>query len=145
KGTTFAQSRDTSFEITIALFRAFAEARGMVNVMRGVVTATIVNAETMQQPCADEVCGATEIANFLVKDKALDFRSAYMIVANTVRLASERGLRPAAVTPALIDEAARDVLGRPVGLTESQVRLALSPAGNVGLKRTAGSPARGEV
>jgi len=145
KGTTFAQSRDTSFEITIALFRAFVEARGMVNVMRGVVSAMIVNAETMQQHCADEFSGATEIANFLVKDKALDFRSAYMIVANTVRLACERGLRPAAVTSALIDEAAQDVLGRPVGLTESQVRLALSPAGNVGLKRTAGSPARGEV
>ncbi|OZI30232.1 argininosuccinate lyase [Bordetella genomosp. 10] len=145
KGTTFAQSRDTSFEITIALFRAFGEARGIVNVMRGVARAMIVNADAMQQNCAREFSGATEIANFLVRERALNFRSAYMIVANTVRLACERGLGPAAVTPALVDEAAREVLGRPVDLPEPALRQALSPAANVELKRTAGSPSRSEV
>ncbi|WP_208507363.1 argininosuccinate lyase [Variovorax paradoxus] len=145
KGTTFAQSRDTSFEITVPVFRAFGEAEGVVNVMRGVISRMIVRQETMAANCAGEFSGATEIANFLVKDKDLDFRSAYSVVANTIRIASERGLSPDGVTAGLIDEVATSVLGKPVGLSESQVRLALDPAGNLELKQTVGGPAVKEV
>jgi argininosuccinate lyase len=114
-------------------------------VMRGVISRMIVRQETMAANCAGEFSGATEIANFLVKDKDLDFRSAYSVVANTIRIASERGLSPDGVTAGLIDEVATSVLGKPVGLSESQVRLALDPAGNVELKQTVGGPAMKEV
>lgn len=145
KGTTFAQSRDTSFEVTVPVFRAFGEAEAIVNVMGGVIGRMIVQTEAMERNCAREFSGATEIANFLVKEKGLDFRRAYQVVAETVRLAGERGMRPQDVTAATIDEVAMVVLGRPAGLAESQVRLAFDPAGNVEQKCTTGSPSLKEV
>lgn len=145
KGTTFIQSRETSFEVTVPVFRALEEARGAVEVMRGAIGSMIVRDKRMQENCEGEFSGATEIANFLVKDQGLDFRSAYQVVASMVRVAHEQGLRPADVGAALIDEVARTELGRPVGLSEVQVRRALDPAGNVELKVTVGSPCRSEV
>jgi argininosuccinate lyase len=145
KGTTFIQSRETSFEVTVPVFRAMGEARGAVEVMRGVIASMIVRAERMRENCAGEFSGATEIANFLVKDHGLDFRSAYQVVASMVRVAHERNLRPADVDAALIDDLARSELGRAVGMSDEQVRRALDPAGNVELKVTAGSPCRAEM
>ncbi|WP_406625940.1 argininosuccinate lyase [Acidovorax sp. SDU_ACID1] len=145
KGTTFAQSRDTSFEITIPAFRAFAEAVAILNVMKGVVTRMIVNRDAMQANCASEFSGATEIANLLVKERGLDFRSAYLVVANTVRIASEQGMRPKDVRASLMDEVAVSSCGQAVHLTDAQVRMALDPARNVELKRTLGGPAAMEV
>ncbi len=145
KGTTFAQSRDTSYEITIPLFRAFDETSSIVNVMRGVMGAMIVRAEEMERNCASEFSGSTEIANCLVEEIGLDFRSAYTVVANTVRQASERGLSPKDVNSAMIDVISTEVLGRPVGLTEAQVRMALDPRGNVEKKRTVGCPSKSEM
>jgi argininosuccinate lyase len=145
KGTTFAQSRDTSFEITIPAFRAFAEAVAILNVMKGVVTRMIVNSDAMQANCASEFSGATEIANLLVKERGLDFRSAYLVVANTVRIASEQGMRPKDVRASLMDEVAVSSCGQAVHLTDAQVRMALDPARNVELKRTLGGPAAMEV
>ena len=145
KGTTFIQSRETSFEVTVPAFRALDEALGAAEVMRGVVSSMIVRADRMRENCASEFSGATEVANLLVREKGLDFRSAYQVVASTVRVAVERELRPAEVDGALVDEVARAELGRPVGMTDAQVRMALDPAQNVELKVTAGSPGRAEV
>lgn len=145
KGTIFAQSRDTSYEISLPVFRAFDEVTGMVNIMAGVMRAMIVNADAMERNCASEFSGATEVANFLVKEKGLDFRGAYTVVANTVRLASERGLAPVQVGAAVLEEAATQTLGRALGVTDAQLRSALDPAGNVRRKQTAGSVSTGEI
>ena len=145
KGTTFIQSRETSFEVTVPVFRAIGEAVGAVEVTRGAVAAMIVRAERMRENCANEFAGATEIANFLVKGQGLDFRSAYQVVSSLVRVAQERGLQPTAVDAALVDEIALAELGRRVGLPDAQVRQALDPAANVDLKVTQGSPSRKEV
>lgn len=145
KGTTFIQSRETSFEVTVPVFRALEEARGAVEIMGGAITSMIVRDKRMHDNCADEFSGATEIANFLVKDQGLDFRSAYQVVASMVRVAHEQGLHPRDVNAALIEGAARSELGRSIAVTDAQVRRALDPVGNVELKVTLGSPCRTEV
>lgn len=145
KGTTFTQSRETSFEVTIPAFRALDEARGAVEVMRGAVSAMIVNAPRMRENCAEGFSGATEVANFLVKDNGLDFRGAYQIVASAVRVAQERGMRPSDIGSAFIDEIARSALGRPAGLPDALVRQAFDPSANVELKVTLGGPSQREM
>jgi len=145
KGTTFMQSRETSFEVTIPAFRALDEARGAVEVVRGIVSAMIVNAPRMHENCADGFAGATEVANFLVKDKGLDFRGAYQIVAGVVRVAQERRMQPSDIGSAFIDDIARSELGRPVGLPDALVRQAFDPSANVNLKMTRGGPSNREV
>jgi argininosuccinate lyase len=145
KGTTFIQSRETSFEVTVPVFRALGEALGAVEVVSGAITSMIVQAQRMRDNCAGEFSGATEIANFLVKDHGLDFRSGYQVVASLVRIACEKGMRPAEVDAKFVDEVARAEIGRPVGMSDALVRQALDPAGNVELKVTVGSPCLSEM
>lgn len=145
KGTTFIQSRETSFEVTVPVFRALGEAFGAVEVMCGAIGSLIVRADRMRENCENEFAGATEIANFLVKDKGLDFRSAYQVVSSLVRVASERGIKPLQIDSVLIDTVAQAELGRTVGLSADKVRQAFEPGANVDLKVTRGSPSRSEV
>ena len=145
KGTTFIQSRETSYEVTVPVFRALGEAFGAVEVMCGAIGSLIVRADRMRENCENEFAGATEIANFLVKDKGLDFRSAYQVVSSLVRVASEQGIKPLQIDSVLIDTVAQAELGRTVGLSADKVRQAFDPGANVDLKVTRGSPSRNEV
>ena len=145
KGTTFIQSRETSFEVTVPVFRALTEALGATEVMRGALSSLTARVERMRANCEGEFAGATEIANFLVKEKGLDFRSAYQVVSSLVRVADEEGLKPLQIDTALIDKVAQAELGRALELPATMVRQALDPAQNVDLKVTTGSPSRNEV
>jgi argininosuccinate lyase len=80
-----------------------------------------------------------------VREKGLAFRTAYEIVANVVRHAVERGMHPADVSSAMIDEAAMEVIGRPIRLPEELVRGAMDPASNAASKQTTGGPSPKEV
>ncbi len=145
KGTSFIQSRETSFEVTVPVFRALLEAYRAVEIMRGAVASMIVRVDRMRENCAGEFAGATEIANFLVKEKGLDFRSAYQVVSSLVRVAHEEGIKPLQIDTALLDRVAVQELGRKMGLPSEQVRQAFDPGENVNLKVTRGSSSRAEV
>lgn len=145
KGTPFGHCRDISVEIFIPVFNALEEATGMVKVLCGIIEALIVNRERMYQLSKEGFSGATEIANFMVRDKGLTYRSAYQIMATLVRKAFETELHYSKVTPEIIDSVAVEVIGSPVGLSLKQVRQAMDPAKNVRMKKVTGGPAPREV
>ena len=70
---------------------------------------------------------ATDMADIIGLESDLAFRTAHRIVGTLVRLASERHLTPADVTPALLDEAARQVIQRPLGFSAAQLQALLDP------------------
>ncbi|MCH8088166.1 MAG: argininosuccinate lyase, partial [Chloroflexi bacterium] len=57
-----------------------------------------------------------------------------------VRYSSERDIRPQEVTPALLDEAAVEYMGEPVGLGDEALRLALDPVEFVNRRTLYGGP-----
>ena len=87
---------------------------------------------------------ATDLAGALVRERDLPWRTAHQIVGILVRRAEERGLGPAEVTPALLDEAAVAYHGVPAGLDATQVRAALDPARFVAARTVRGGPAPSE-
>jgi argininosuccinate lyase len=88
---------------------------------------------------------ATEIAGVLVRDMDMPWRTAHQIVGIVVRLAEERGISPADLTPALIDEAAVLYQGEPVKLDPAVLKQALDPAVAVNKRTLYGGPAPSEV
>ena len=84
---------------------------------------------------------ATELADTLVREKGLPFRTAHAVVARLVEMAVARGLGPDQVGVAMLEEAALSVTGRPVGLAEEALRRALDPANFVAVRRVTGGPA----
>lgn len=87
---------------------------------------------------------ATDLAGALVRERDLPWRTAHQIVGILVRLCEERGLGPADVTPALLDEAAVAYHGQPAGLDAEQIRTALDPVRFVNVRTVQGGPAPSE-
>jgi argininosuccinate lyase len=86
----------------------------------------------------------TDLAGALVRERDLPWRTAHQIVGILVRIAEERGLGPADVTPALLDEAARLYHGEPAGLDAKQIREALDPGRFIAARTLRGGPAPAE-
>jgi argininosuccinate lyase len=66
----------------------------------------------------------------------VDYRSAYLVVGRAVREAGRQGLRGLDLTGTMLDEAAREVLGRTLGLAGRDLGEVLDPRAIV-LTRTA--------
>lgn len=70
---------------------------------------------------------STDLAGYIVRESGMPWRTAHQITAIVVRLAEERQLVPAAVTAALVDEAAALYLGKGIGLSDELIQEALDP------------------
>ena len=84
---------------------------------------------------------ATDLADQLSIRFGLAFRTTHRIVGTLVRLADERGLQPKDLTPELLDEAAIDILGRPLGVDAAALREALDTRALVAARTLLGGPA----
>jgi argininosuccinate lyase len=145
KNVNFMHCRDIAGESVDPLWGAFEQAEAMVHLTRKTMQGLQVRKELMRRRAAEDFSTATELADSLVREAGLPFRTAHAIVGNVVTLALDRGLRFDAVSPELVDEAARELTGRPIGLTQDQVESAIDPVRNLEGKRAAGSPAPSET
>lgn len=103
------------------------------------------NTALMRRRAGEFWAQATDIAGALVRDKNLPWRTAHQIVGILVRYGYERGFGPAAVTPALLDEAAVEYMGQPVHLSEESLRRALDPERFITSRTLYGGPAPEEA
>jgi argininosuccinate lyase len=87
---------------------------------------------------------ATDLAGALVSKRDMPWRTAHQIVGILVRLCEERGLTPADVTPALLDEAAVLYHDKPAGLSDGDIHDALDPGRFIAARTLRGGPAPAE-
>lgn len=111
-------------------------------IMTGVLSSLSINKERMLENATNLnwIC-ATDIADVLVMEKGLPFRTAHQIVAILVRIGISRGLSQNAVTPELVDEAALEYMDKPLGLSAESLRKALDPAECINARKLIGGPA----
>jgi argininosuccinate lyase len=107
--------------------RALQLARKVTRLMAGVVATLDVRAERMRESLLQGFSQATDLAEFVMQTCGVDYRTAYVVVGRAVRLAGRRGLRGLDLTGAMLDEAAQEVLGRPLGLAERDLTDVLDP------------------
>ncbi|GIX48997.1 MAG: argininosuccinate lyase [Candidatus Tectimicrobiota bacterium] len=124
-----------------ALFRSFDLAVRSLRWMTLLLPAIEVKKARMREMAAAYWATATDVAGALVREKGLPWRTAHQIVGILVRLSEERGLKPAEVTPALLDEAAVEYMGEPVGLSAEALQRALDPVVFVAERTLYGGPA----
>ena len=87
--------------------------------------ALTVNTDRMRELAGAHWAQATDLAGTLVRERTMGWRTAHQIVGILCRLAEERDLSPAQATPELLDEAAIEYMGEPVGLSQSAITSAL--------------------
>jgi argininosuccinate lyase len=107
--------------------RALDLAERVTRLMGEVVATLRVDASRMLEQLEQGFSQATDLAEFVMLECGIDYRTAYLIVGRTVRIASERGLRGLDVTAAILDEAAQELIGRSLGLTGRDLSEVLDP------------------
>ena len=112
--------------------------------MTPLVRTLILKKERMFETAGDGFTTAVALTDTIV-EHGHSFRTAHHIVGCLVRLATARGLTYRDITPAILNEAAREIIGRDLGLDARTIRTALDPVGFVQARRGLGGPAFGEV
>lgn len=130
---------------TDTLLDALREASSIIKIATGITSTLIIKVEVMKSRAGKGFSTATELADVIVRERGLSFRTAHRIVGAVVRRAIERGKEVEYITAATIDEAAIEVTGKPLGLDEKSIFEALDPYENVKRRSIRGGPAPTEV
>lgn len=91
------------------------------------VESVTVDRDAMLRAVTEEFTQAADLAEVASHVGGVDYRSAYRVVGRAVAQAADAGRGPEAVTAALLDDVARELLGRPLGLSDALVAEALDP------------------
>ncbi|MBI4524696.1 MAG: argininosuccinate lyase [Deltaproteobacteria bacterium] len=144
KGPTGWAIQDRTYAVE-GLWRVFTDTVRDLRWFREILPEIRWNTELMRERAGRYWAQATDVAGALVAEKSLPWRTTHQIVGILVRLSYERGFTPAETTPALLDEAAIEYMGEPVGLSSEALRRALDPANFVASRTLIGGAAPGEV
>ncbi len=150
KALPYSYNRDLQ-EVTPHLMRAARLSLASTSVMRGCVAKLKFNTERLAYEAARGFTTATELADTLVREAGLPFRTAYRIVASIagsmLKLKGE-GKEPEQDIVALIEHSCMDIIGKrlsELGLNPDKVREALDISSNIDKRLVTGGPAREEV
>ncbi|MFX1283094.1 MAG: argininosuccinate lyase [Promethearchaeota archaeon] len=83
--------------------------------------------EIMLQRANEGFPQATDLADVIMQEKKVDYRSAHQIVGILARKSIESESIEFSLTPESVDEAASQVLGEKIGLTQKQLESVLDP------------------
>ncbi|MGE8691574.1 MAG: argininosuccinate lyase [Achromobacter sp.] len=141
KSTHFTHSGDSSRESTRTCWEACDEALKSLALMKLLVEQVEPAPARMAARAAEDFSTVTDLADLLVRDGGVSFRDAHHIIGAVVREAIDAGKPAREITPAMIDAAALQEVGRAVPLAREAIDACLDPARNVAARRSLGGPA----
>lgn len=133
---------DASAEGVAGVWEALESLDALLPVVTLVVEEAEPRTERMRDLASENFCTATDLADLLVRNAGLPFKQAHRLTGHVVRTALERGDMPGDVGSQLVNDAARDVLGRTIRLSESELKTALDPAASTARRKNCGGPSQ---
>jgi len=125
--------------------RALGLAQRTTELTAGVVRTLTVNSARMAAVLETGFSQATDLAEFVMQDRGVDYRTAYRVVGHAVREASARRLRGVDIDGDLLDAAAAALTGKPLGLAGRDLSVVLDPGQIVASRASLGGAAPAEV
>jgi argininosuccinate lyase len=120
------------------VLNSYTELDEAINLLSSLIETCGFNTPLMLERAGEHFTTATALADFLVSELKLPFRTAHHITSTVVTLAYSRNFSYREVNAALVIEAA----GQHLELTDAQVRHALDPQAFIAARRIAGGTAR---
>jgi argininosuccinate lyase len=117
---------------------SYTELDEAINLLSSLIETCGFNTPLMLERAGEHFTTATALADFLVSELKLPFRTAHHITSTVVTLAYSRNLTYREVNAALVIEAAE----QPLEITDAQVSQALDPQAFIAARRIAGGTAR---
>jgi argininosuccinate lyase len=140
KGLPLTYNRDLQ-ELSPLLSEAFRVCGSSLLVMEKVLRGLRINSSRAADACREGYLTATELADYLVKEKNVPFRQAHAIVARCVEIAARGGGK---ITSDLVMKSARKT-GVELSLDPGEVERVLDPSNAVESKIGIGGPSKVEV
>jgi argininosuccinate lyase len=140
--TPFGDIVDTEDDLQPLVFSMFRDATRAVKLVAAAMTTAQFDAERLESRAGDGWTTLTELADTLVRDHQLPFRTAHAISGRLIAARQREPNRPLADALAA---ASSDVLGAPIKYTETALAEILSPRHFVAVRRTLGGPAPEET
>ena len=130
KALPYSYNRDLQ-EITPHLWNSVDNAREMMDMVRGMLTTIEINKERAAELAKSNFATATELADILVREKNMPFRTAHKIVGRMVTEALENKVSLDDIDSNFLDNVAHEVMGKSLDLNDESIRKALDPYENV--------------
>jgi argininosuccinate lyase len=118
------------------------DANRSVALFAGTIQSATFNLETLRRRASENFITVTELADTLVRRENLPFRISHKIVGTCVKAALHEG---GEITHEILQNAAREVLGREIEMTEAQLKETLSPENFVRIRTIYGGTAPEET
>lgn len=141
KTSHFTHTGDGNRESMRSFWEATDECLRCARLLRLVIESATPQRDNMLRRARRDFSAATDLADALVREADVSFREAHHIVGAVVRQALDARLPADEITSAMLDAAAREQVGRPMGLSEEAVRRCLDPRAGVAARMAAGGPA----
>lgn len=121
--------------------RSLELARRVVRLMAEVVATLRVHPERMEEALLGGFSQATDLAEHVMQSCGVDYRTAYLVVGRAVTRAGREGLRGIDLTGEMLDRAAVEQIGRPLGLSGRDLATILDPRAIVQTRSAPGGAA----
>jgi argininosuccinate lyase len=130
KALPYSYNRDLQ-EITPHLWNSVDNAKEMLNIMQGMLSTVEINRERAAELAKSNFATATELADILVREKNMPFRTAHKIVGRMVTEAIENKISLDDIDSKFLDNVAYNVMDKSLGLDDELIRKALDPYENI--------------
>jgi argininosuccinate lyase len=140
--TPFGDIVDTEDDLQPLVFSMFRDATRTVKLVAAALRTAEFDAARLEARAADGWTTLTELADTLVRDHGIPFRTAHAIAG---RLITARQRDPVTPLAALLAAASADLLGAPLQYSDAALTRILSPRHFVDVRRTFGGPAPEET
>jgi argininosuccinate lyase len=140
--TPFGDIVDTEDDLQPLVFAMFRDATRAVTLVAAALATAEFDAPALEARAGDGWTTLTELADTLVRDHGLPFKTAHAIAG---RLVGGRRRDPTRSLAELLKDATTELLGAPLAYSEEQVAHILSPRYFVEIRRTLGGPAPEET
>ena len=140
--TPFGDIVDTEDDLQPLVFSMFRDLPRSVKLVAAALGTAVFDPKRLEARAADGWTTLTELADTLVRERGLPFRTAHQLAARVMAARQSGSTRPLAQ---LLAEASAELLGAPVRFAAAEIETILSPRHFVDVRRTLGGPAPEET
>lgn len=128
-------------EVTPHLWKATDTLSSALTITMGMLSSAKFKGERGEELARANFSAATELADLMVRDAGLPFRTAHQIVGRAVTVALDKGMKAEDIDTHFLDEISQELTGQTLNIDNAVVKQSLNPKDIIQSRKVIGGPA----
>ena len=128
-------------EVTPHLWKATDTLSSALTITMGMLSSAKFQGERGEELARANFSAATELADLMVRDAGLPFRTAHQIVGRAVTVALDKGMKADDIDTHFLDEISQELTGQTLNIDNAVVKKSLNPQEIIQSRKVIGGPA----